>query len=515
MSNESTRVQFAQGNQIVPVRFQRLTAARKATASVLLCALMLFGSACDDGGSDGSNKSAASKIETQPIDLPPGQTEAALAWEPSVGPVTGYFVFASRNGSIFEFETATVEPTVTIPGEAGDELRITVVARSRNGSVSESSPPSAPVRFHPEEPTPVAAATSRFDRAAAVPALGSNGGSEGSGASPSSPSSSAEAHAETQVADAEAPAAVKAESEVESQVEDDEATRKAVLLERLLSADARLAPRGRSNTADAWVQSFVDEEIAAGVAFVGTGNVNSDGMRELVWQDSSGQLFVSDGQAFLNSEDPADTLKEALRLQTTERFVALDDLGSDAGSQWLIEDTLTGQVFVAPADASSTRDGTLLNPTRDDLRLVGLGDFDGDGRGDLLWRSGENAAALAFGSASSGWIPAHGSEIAVPEDRSTDLPLAIADLNGDGRDDLLSRDWDGRLRMTFFMTGETLSSDSVEAFWAGGADASTAGLDLVGTLDFDRDGDAEIAWIDDEGLQIWDASKGPESLPEL
>ncbi len=523
MSNESIRVHFAQGSQELPVRSNRLTAGRKATASVLLCALMLLGSACDDSGSDGSNKSAASKIETQPVDLPPGQTQAAMAWEPSAGPVTNYLVFASRNGAIFEFEQSSTGPSATISGEAGDEIRIVVVALSENGSMSDASPPSAPIRFHPDttEPALLAAATSVFDRAAAVPAFVSIGVSDASASSPSQaqtetqiaeqdlPAVSADA---LQVAEAETPEAVV---EADSEIEDAEGTRKTALLERLMSADARLSPHGRSNAADAWVQSFVDEELAAGVAFVGTGNANDDGMRELVWQDSSGQLFVSDGQVFLNSENPADTFEEALRLQTNERFVAFENLGTEAESQWLIEDTLTGQVFVVPSDASSTRDGTPLNRISDDLRLIGLGDFDGDGRGDLLWRSGKDAAALALGSAENGWIPTRGSEIAVPEDRRTDLPLAIADLNGDGRDDLLSRDWNGRLRMTFFMTGENLARDSVESFWAGGADASAAGLELVGTLDLDRDGDAEIAWIDDEGLQIWDASKGPESLPEF
>jgi hypothetical protein len=138
---------------------------------------MIAGTACDHDGPDGGNgnKSAAVKVETQPVDLPPGQTEALMAWEPSDGPVEAYMVFVSRNGSVFEFEITAADANTMIPGEAGDEVRILVIALSENGALSETSPPSAPVRFHAaiEESRPVAAATSVFEPAASLVATDS------------------------------------------------------------------------------------------------------------------------------------------------------------------------------------------------------------------------------------------------------------------------------------------------------------------------------------------------------
>ena len=557
-ANEATRDYFTQStftqstvtqNTLnVPVRLRRRTAAHKAMVSVILSALMILAAACDEsgGGSGDGGQSAEAALITQPVDLPPGQTEAELAWEPSVGPVTGYMVFASRNGSTFDFEANASESSAMISGEPGDEVSIVVVALSENGSLSDASPPSAPVRFHAETPSDTVAATDRvIDPASTAVAFTNeqvtnktiaNGPTTGdSAAEIASAGVTAENTSPVELSgdassEAEALNAAASEPGLEPQVlanreqDDDEtsdAELRSALLERLLSSDARLAPRGQSDEADAWVQSIADEELAAGVSFVGTGNANNDALRELVWQDSSGQLFVSDGEAFLGSldnegQEAVDTLDEALRLQATERFVAFENLDGNAGSEWLIEDTLSGQVFIASADASSTLDATALEQSSDDLRLVGLGDFDGDDQTDLIWMEVEEGGSLALGTEATDWVPALDAEISVPEDRRSDEILAIADVNGDGRDDLLSRDLDGRLRMTFFVRNESLEQvGTFDAFWAGGADASSTGLELVGTLDLDRDGEAEIAWIDgrdlENGLQIWDASQGLES----
>ena len=172
-ANEATRDYFTQStftqstvtqNTLnVPVRLRRRTAAHKAMVSVILSALMILAAACDEsgGGSGDGGQSAEAALITQPVDLPPGQTEAELAWEPSVGPVTGYMVFASRNGSTFDFEANASESSAMISGEPGDEVSIVVVALSENGSLSDASPPSAPVRFHAETPSDTVAATDR------------------------------------------------------------------------------------------------------------------------------------------------------------------------------------------------------------------------------------------------------------------------------------------------------------------------------------------------------------------
>ncbi|MFK7898345.1 MAG: FG-GAP-like repeat-containing protein [Myxococcota bacterium] len=555
MSNESTRIQPTQShsNPEGPVRPTRHAVARKALACGLLLMLGLFGTACDDdnnGGGSASRKSPVVKLVSEPVDLPAGQTEASMAWEPSIGAIDSYLIFLSRNGSVFNFTSSTPTPDISISGQGGDEVRIVVVAVNENGALSESSPPSAPVRFYAEETElpSVAAAQSRSESAtASVVANASSANASGSTSSsalgdvvaeaPITAVETAAVVAKAPEASAQGPQAVT-EAEELAQTEDAAETDysdpdvRAALRERLLSADARLAsPLLRSNAVDEWLQSFVDEEIAAGVMLIGTGNVNGDETRELIFKDAAGQLFVADGETFLGSTlgyteanagadtdadgsdadllRPAETLVERLRLRSTERFLGLENFGDEVGSQWLIEDSVSGQISLAPFDALTTDAPLIPSDLANDeaFTLLGHGDFDGDGEMDLLWRNGAEDQLFAS-TAETDWIPNASTGISIPDVRHTDSILAIADFNGDGQDDVLTHDDKGRLRIAIFLLGS-----SEKAFWVAGTEDLPKGLDLVGTLDIDRDGVTEIAWRGEAGIRIWDARQGPETIP--
>jgi hypothetical protein len=86
--------------------------------------------------------------------------------------------------------------------------------------------------------------------------------------------------------------------------------------------------------------------------------------------------------------------------------------------------------------------------------------------------------------------------------------LAIADFDGDGRDDLLGRGPDGRLVIGFSIESGTAEVPELGMAWQSGAAQTTLGLDLVATLDVDGDGAAEIAWLNGDVLEIWGAESG-------
>ncbi|MEE8164623.1 MAG: hypothetical protein V3T64_03560, partial [Myxococcota bacterium] len=141
-----------------PAPADALSCARRArwTTHFLLLPLVLLLGACELGGSAGG---AASEVAgASSIDLPPGQTEATLAWTPSSGDVDNYIVYESRNGGDYEYLISVVSPSVSISGSEGDAVRIFVLAINLSGQSSTPSPPSSELVFHAAEPT--AAATS-------------------------------------------------------------------------------------------------------------------------------------------------------------------------------------------------------------------------------------------------------------------------------------------------------------------------------------------------------------------
>lgn len=470
--------------------------ARSWTLGVLCAFTLLFVSGCSGGGGGGkpSPTSETAISATQPIDLLPGQTTAQLAWAPSEGQVVGYLVFQSRGEEDFVFLDQVMEPTIQITGAAGDSIRILVVAMGAANSRSVSSPASPPVRFHPaiEVVAALTVHSAETTRLAAAPEQ-------------STP----------EVADSEVDSndvSDYATDDATDDVSDDEATPDSpdavalldrALRERLLAADARFPFRALSAGASQWIQSFVDAQVGAGVSLVGSGETGRDALRELVWIDSSGQLFVSEGAQLASSADPSSTFVEGIRLRPTERFVGLADFDGDGVGDWIVEDATTGDIWIVDDESHDTRFAqiTAKNP---DLRLVGHGDFDGDGRAELLWQHTDSSFQLGGSTGSRTTIEWTRPEAdpSDPQD-ATHTPsqlLAVADLNRDGRDDLLFRSTDGFLESALSLP----DSAGLRFEWRGGGETTIHGLELVATLDFDHDGVLEIAWWNGEALELWD-----------
>src|SRR5437773_4943418 len=129
----------------------------------------------------------------------------------------------------------------------------------------------------------------------------------------------------------------------------------------------------------------------------------------------------------------------------------------------------------------------LVNVVDDQAWQVnGIGDFDGDGKADILWRNtstGENYIWLMNGlsTASEGSVnfvdPASGWEV-----------QGIGDFDGDGKADLLWRNTSTGENYIYLMNGLTIASQgSINA-------VGDQAWQVKGIGDFDGDGRADILW---------------------
>ena len=234
---------------------------------------------------------------------------------------------------------------------------------------------------------------------------------------------------------------------------------------------------------------------------LGTGDFNGDGLDDILWMsdanDISNWLGTIGGGFLVNDSN-------ALRQipANTGNFAGIGDFNGDGRDDILWWDSST-KLTVWTGRPSGGFDQNLAMQVADHPLLgwwvAGVGDFNGDGRDDILWR---NAGLGGI----SNWLAVPGGGFAVndanayasvPNDWSA---AGIADFNGDGNDDILWRNWQTGALSNWLATdaGGWVVNDAnalavVPPDWA-----------VAGVGDYDGDGRGDILWRNQNGaLSNW------------
>jgi hypothetical protein len=217
-----------------------------------------------------------------------------------------------------------------------------------------------------------------------------------------------------------------------------------------------------------------------------------------ITQNGSGNfIFFGDTRDWLSGVELAqfsDGTLVSLRERTNR-----SDLAGDGRSDILLQNSADGSVFVWDVNGTSVTGAGYVGWTPGAVwQAKGTGDFNGDGKSDVLLRNadtGQNFLWLADGlnpvsaaSGYAGWAPG-----AVWKTRAT------GDFNGDGRSDILVQNADTGQCFTFMMNGTTTINygqigTAVGANWVARA-----------TGDFNGDGKSDILFQNenDGACYIW------------
>jgi len=224
---------------------------------------------------------------------------------------------------------------------------------------------------------------------------------------------------------------------------------------------------------------------------------NGDGRDDILWRHSTGSLTD-----WLATPSGGFTGNDANALNHVPMDWAVRGVGdfNGDGRDDILWRNSTGTVtdWLATASGGFTgNDANALNQVSTNWQVAGIGDFNGDGRHDILWHSSTGALTNWLATSSGGFTS---NDLYALNQVSTNWRVAgTGDFNGDGRDDILWRDSAGTLTnwlgtaLGGFTSNDVYALNQVPTNWT-----------VAGTGDFNGDGRDDILWRDSAGaLTDW------------
>jgi hypothetical protein len=222
---------------------------------------------------------------------------------------------------------------------------------------------------------------------------------------------------------------------------------------------------------------------------------NGDGRTDILWRNETGVLGESLG---LSDGGFAGNPIVDVPVSTDWQVAGIADFNGDGRSDILWRNPTTGVISESLGESNGgfAYNAVVNVPVSTDWQVAGIADFNGDGRSDILWRNPTTGViSESLGQSDGGFAYNPVVNVSVGTNWQVD---AIGDFNGDGRSDILWRQsgppsigpGTARITESLGQPDGGFAANPVVDFGVGNNDKIAA----VG--DFNGDGRSDILWRD-------------------
>jgi hypothetical protein len=246
----------------------------------------------------------------------------------------------------------------------------------------------------------------------------------------------------------------------------------------------------------------------------GSGGIYKSTDGGATWQTSNLKLPVANRyiQNFAVAQRGSESIAVAATTAGAGAFLRRVQNGPDfdndgnADILWFYPPTATTYVWEIKANSAPTIHAQgILPAVGSGWSVAGLGDFNGDGATDILWRhtNGTNYIWNLDGSAINGGVVTISSQGLLPSVDSTWTVAGIGDFNGDGKSDILWRKNDGT-NYVWHVDASVLNGGMFSIASQGLLPGVDTTWSVAGIGDFNDDGKSDIFWRKNDGTNfVW------------
>ena len=229
------------------------------------------------------------------------------------------------------------------------------------------------------------------------------------------------------------------------------------------------------------LQSAALGTVPGSFSVIGQHDFSGDGDADLLWRDGSGNISMW----FMNGTAVSSAAAVG-NLTSNWTLYGTADLNGDGKGDLLWRDSTTGTVAVWFMNGATVASTTSFGALPSTWTIVG------DANGDILWR--DSAGDIALWGVQNGQVT---SSSGLGTVTSNFVVQGVGDFNGDGKIDILWRDTNSGALAIWFTNGTQVTSGA-----SVGALASNWSVAQVG--DYNGDGKSDILLLDNAGdLAVW------------